>query len=210
MTKPKQTKEIKIKVENFTIKDKFLMAIAPLHDAIRRQKRKKIAKQIATKAQIVPGDDFEYQWLALGDGWYSRRVGKFTFDGNLLYFRLVKTRSFLHPGIAIEIFDGEFRNYVALISLNRFLQKFERIGIDNGLEPNDTVGPIFGDKLLKQMFLNDEILRYVAYKLACMGSLEEIGIRLALSHVMMEHDIGKMPTEDPNEYQDNDVRFSKR
>lgn len=61
MTKPKQTKEIKIKVGNFTIKDKFLMAIAPLHDAIRRQKRKKIAKQIATKAQIVPGDDFEYQ-----------------------------------------------------------------------------------------------------------------------------------------------------
>lgn len=38
MTKPKQTKEIKIKVGNFTIKDKFLMAIAPLHDAIRRQK----------------------------------------------------------------------------------------------------------------------------------------------------------------------------
>ena len=208
MHKQKQIKEIKIKVDHFTLKDKFLMALAPLHDAIRRQKRKKIARQIAIKAQIVPGEDFEYQWLALGDGWYSRRVGKFTFDGNLLYFRLVKTRSFLRPSIAAEIFDGEFRNYVATISLNRFLQKFERIGIDNGLELNDTIGPIFGDKLLKQMFLNDEILRYVAYKLACMGSLEEIGIRLALSHVMMEHDIGKMPTKDPNEYKDNEVRFS--
>ncbi|TDN08622.1 hypothetical protein [Lactobacillus crispatus] len=183
MNKQKQIKEIKIKVDHFTLKDKFLMALAPLHDAIRRQKRKKIARQIAIKAQIVPGEDFEYQWLALGDGWYSRRVGKFTFDGNLLYFRLVKTRSFLRPSIAAEIFDGEFRNYVATISLNRFLQKFERIGIDNGLEPNDTIGPIFGEKLLKQMFLNDEVLRYMAYKLACMGSLEEIGIRLALSHV---------------------------
>ena len=208
MHKQKQIKEIKIKVDHFTLKDKFLMALAPLHDAIRRQKRKKIARQIAIKAQIVPGEDFEYQWLALGDGWYSRRVGKFTFDGNLLYFRLVKTRSFLRPSIAAEIFDGEFRNYVALISLNRFLQKFERIGIDNGLELNDTIGPIFGEKLLKQMFLNDEVLRYMAYKLACMGSLEEIGIRLALSHVMMEHDIGKIPTEDPNEYKDNEVRFS--
>lgn len=201
-------KQKQIKVDHFTLKDKFLMALAPLHDAIRRQKRKKIARQIAIKAQIVPGEDFEYQWLALGDGWYSRRVGKFTFDGNLLYFRLVKTRSFLRPSIAAEIFDGEFRNYVATISLNRFLQKFERIGIDNGLEPNDTIGPIFGEKLLKQMFLNDEVLRYMAYKLACMGSLEEIGIRLALSHVMMGHDIGKMPTEDPNEYKDNEVRFS--
>ncbi|TDM82654.1 hypothetical protein CEE91_12235 [Lactobacillus crispatus] len=208
MNKQKQIKEIKIKVDHFTLKDKFLMALAPLHDAIRRQKRKKIARQIAIKAQIVPGEDFEYQWLALGDGWYSRRVGKFTFDGNLLYFRLVKTRSFLRPSIAAEIFDGEFRNYVATISLNRFLQKFERIGIDNGLEPNDTIGPIFGEKLLKQMFLNDEVLRYMAYKLACMGSLEEIGIRLALSHVMMGHDIGKMPTEDPNECKDNEVRFS--
>lgn len=208
MHKQKQIKEIKIKVDHFTLKDKFLMALAPLHDAIRRQKRKKIARQIAIKAQIVPGEDFEYQWLALGDGWYSRRVGKFTFDGNLLYFRLVKTRSFLRPSIAVEIFDGEFRNYVATISLNRFLQKFERIGIDNGLELNDTIGPIFGEKLLKQMFLNDEVLRYMAYKLACMGSLEEIGIRLALSHVMMEHDIGKIPTEDPNEYKDNEVRFS--
>ncbi|CPR56668.1 hypothetical protein AAA439_12845 [Lactobacillus crispatus] len=208
MNKQKQIKEIKIKVDHFTLKDKFLMALAPLHDAIRRQKRKKIARQIAIKAQIVPGEDFEYQWLALGDGWYSRRVGKFTFDGNLLYFRLVKTRSFLRPSIAAEIFDGEFRNYVATISLNRFLQKFERIGIDNGLEPNDPIGPIFGEKLLKQMFLNDEVLRYMAYKLACMGSLEEIGIRLALSHVMMGHDIGKMPTEDPNEYKDNEVRFS--
>lgn len=208
MNKQKQIKEIKIKVDHFTLKDKFLMALAPLHDAIRRQKRKKIARQIAIKAQIVPGEDFEYQWLALGDGWYSRRVGKFTFDGNLLYFRLVKTRSFLRPSIAAEIFDGEFRNYVATISLNRFLQKFERIGIDNGLELNDTIGPIFGEKLLKQMFLNDEVLRYMAYKLACMGSLEEIGIRLALSHVMMGHDIGKMPTEDPNEYKDNEVRFS--
>lgn len=208
MNKQKQIKEIKIKVDHFTLKDKFLMALAPLHDAIRRQKRKKIARQIAIKAQIVPGEDFEYQWLALGDGWYSRRVGKFTFDGNLLYFRLVKTRSFLRPSIAAEIFDGEFRNYVATISLNRFLQKFERSGIDNGLEPNDTIGPIFGEKLLKQMFLNDEVLRYMAYKLACMGSLEEIGIRLALSHVMMGHDIGKMPTEDPNEYKDNEVRFS--
>ncbi len=207
MNKQKQIKEIKIKVDHFTLKDKFLMALAPLHDAIRRQKRKKIARQIAIKAQIVPGEDFEYQWLALGDGWYSRRVGKFTFDGNLLYFRLVKTRSFLRPSIAVEIFDGEFRNYVATISLNRFLQKFERIGIDNGLELNDTIGPIFGEKLLKQMFLNDEVLRYMAYKLACMGSLEEIGIRLALSHVMMGHDIGKMPTEDPNEYKDNEVRF---
>ena len=120
----------------------------------------------------------------------------------------MKTRSFLRPSIAAEIFDGEFRNYVATISLNRFLQKFERIGIDNGLEPNDPIGPIFGEKLLKQMFLNDEVLRYMAYKLACMGSLEEIGIRLALSHVMMGHDIGKMPTEDPNEYKDNEVRFS--
>lgn len=208
MNKQKQIKEIKIKVDHFKLKDKFLMALAPLHDAIRRQKRKKIARQIAIKAQIVPGEDFEYQWLALGDGWYSRRVGKFTFDGNLLYFRLVKTRSFLRPSIAAEIFDGEFRNYVATISLNRFLQKFERIGIDNGLEPNDPIGPIFGEKLLKQMFLNDEVLRYMAYKLACMGSLEEIGIRLALSHVMMGHDIGKMPTEDPNEYKDNEVRFS--
>lgn len=208
MNKQKQIKEIKIKVDHFTLKDKFLMALAPLHDAIRRQKRKKIARQIAIKAQIVPGEDFEYQWLALGDGWYSRRVGKFTFDGNLLYFRLVKTRFFLRPSIAAEIFDGEFRNYVATISLNRFLQKFERIGIDNGLEPNDTIGPIFGEKLLKQMFLNDEVLRYMAYKLACMGSLEEIGIRLALSHVMMGHDIGKMPTEDPNECKDNEVRFS--
>lgn len=208
MNKQKQIKEIKIKVDHFTLKDKFLMALAPLHDAIRRQKRKKIARQIAIKAQIVLGEDFEYQWLALGDGWYSRRVGKFTFDGNLLYFRLVKTRSFLRPSIAAEIFDGEFRNYVATISLNRFLQKFERIGIDNGLEPNDPIGPIFGEKLLKQMFLNDEVLRYMAYKLACMGSLEEIGIRLALSHVMMGHDIGKMPTEDPNEYKDNEVRFS--
>lgn len=208
MNKQKQIKEIKIKVDHFTLKDKFLMALAPLHDAIRRQKRKKIARQIAIKAQIVPGEDFEYQWLALGDGWYSRRIGKFTFDGNLLYFRLVKTRSFLRPSIAAEIFDGEFRNYVATISLNRFLQKFERIGIDNGLELNDTIGPIFGEKLLKQMFLNDEVLRYMAYKLACMGSLEEIGIRLALSHVMMGHDIGKMPTEDPNEYKDNEVRFS--
>ncbi|MCT7731136.1 MAG: hypothetical protein N4S00_01970 [Lactobacillus crispatus] len=208
MNKQKQIKKIKIKVDHFTLKDKFLMALAPLHDAIRRQKRKKIARQIAIKAQIVPGEDFEYQWLALGDGWYSRRVGKFTFDGNLLYFRLVKTRSFLRPSIAVEIFDGEFRNYVATISLNRFLQKFERIGIDNGLELNDTIGPIFGEKLLKQMFLNDEVLRYMAYKLACMGSLEEIGIRLALSHVMMEHDIGKIPTEDPNEYKDNEVRFS--
>lgn len=208
MNKQKQIKEIKIKVDHFTLKDKFLMALAPLHDAIRRQKRKKIARQIAIKAQIVPGEDFEYQWLALGDGWYSRRVGKFTFDGNLLYFRLVKTRSFLRPSIAAEIFDGKFRNYVATISLNRFLQKFERIGIDNGLEPNDTIGPIFGEKLLKQMFLNDEVLRYMAYKLACMGSLEEIGIRLALSHVMMGHDIGKMPTEDPNECKDNEVRFS--
>lgn len=208
MNKQKQIKEIKIKVDHFTLKDKFLMALAPLHDAIRRQKRKKIARQIAIKAQIVPGEDFEYQWLALGDGWYSRRVGKFTFDGNLLYFRLVKTRSFLRPSIAAEIFDGEFRNYVATISLNRFLQKFERIGIDNGLETNDPIGPIFGEKLLKQMFLNDEVLRYMAYKLACMGSLEEIGIRLALSHVMMGHDIGKMPTEDPNEYKDNEVRFS--
>ena len=205
MNKQKQIKEIKIKVDHFTLKDKFLMALAPLHDAIRRQKRKKIARQIAIKAQIVPGEDFEYQWLALGDGWYSRRVGKFTFDGNLLYFRLVKTRSFLRPSIAAEIFDGEFRNYVATISLNRFLQKFERIGIDNGLEPNDPIGPIFGEKLLKQMFLNDEVLRYMAYKLAC---IEEIGIRLALSHVMMGHDIGKMPTEDPNEYKDNEVRFS--
>lgn len=208
MNKQKQIKEIKIKVDHFTLKDKFLMALATLHDAIRRQKRKKIARQIAIKAQIVPGEDFEYQWLALGDGWYSRRVGKFTFDGNLLYFRSVKTRSFLRPSIAAEIFDGEFRNYVATISLNRFLQKFERIGIDNGLELNDTIGPIFGDKLLKQMFLNDEVLRYMAYKLACMGSLEEIGIRLALSHVMMGHDIGKMPTKDPNEYKDNEVRFS--
>lgn len=208
MNKQKQIKEIKIKVDHFTLKDKFLMALAPLHDAIRRQKRKKIARQIAIKAQIVPGEDFEYQWLALGDGWYSRRVGKFTFDGNLLYFRLVKTRSFLRPSIVAEIFDGEFRNYVATISLNRFLQKFERIGINNGLEPNDPIGPIFGEKLLKQMFLNDEVLRYMAYKLACMGSLEEIGIRLALSHVMMGHDIGKMPTEDPNEYKDNEVRFS--
>lgn len=121
MNKQKQIKEIKIKVDHFTLKDKFLMALAPLHDAIRRQKRKKIARQIAIKAQIVPGEDFEYQWLALGDGWYSRRVGKFTFDGNLLYFRLVKTRSFLRPSIAAEIFDGEFRNYVATISLNRFL-----------------------------------------------------------------------------------------
>ena len=51
MNKQKQIKEIKIKVDHFTLKDKFLMALSPLHDAIRRQKRKKIARQIAIKAR---------------------------------------------------------------------------------------------------------------------------------------------------------------
>lgn len=198
----KQTKEIKIKVDHFTVKDKIMMALAPLRDAIRRQKRKSVAKKIASKAQIIPGESFEYQWLALGDGWYSRRVAEFTFNGSPLFFRLVQTRFLLRKGFAVEVFDGRFRNYVAMISINRFIPKFKQIEIDNGIEPDDTIGPIFGEKILKQMFLDDEVLRYIAYKLACMGSLEEIGIRLALGHVMMEHDFGKMPTENPNKYKD--------